>query len=85
MTAELQAAAAGEGPMFMFHLGDVVYSFGEHQYYYDQFYEPFRAYDAADLRDPRQPRRVSLRRERKHRIAVRLPAQLLRCCPRSLA
>ena len=46
MTAELKAAAAGEGPMFMFHLGDVVYSFGEHQYYYDQFYDPFRAYDA---------------------------------------
>jgi kumamolisin len=46
MTAELKSAAAGEGPMFMFHLGDVVYSFGEHQYYYDQFYEPFRAYDA---------------------------------------
>ncbi len=46
MTAELQAAPAGEGPMFMFHLGDVVYSFGEHQYYYDQFYEPFRGYDA---------------------------------------
>jgi kumamolisin len=46
MTAELKAAAVGEGPMFMFHLGDVVYSFGEHQYYYDQFYEPFRGYDA---------------------------------------
>jgi kumamolisin len=46
MTAELGAAAPGEGPMFMFHLGDVVYSFGEHQYYYDQFYEPFRGYDA---------------------------------------
>ncbi len=46
MTAELTASAAGEAPMFMFHLGDVVYSFGEHQYYYDQFYEPFRAYDA---------------------------------------
>ncbi len=46
MTAELEASAAGTGPMFMFHLGDVVYSFGEHQYYYDQFYEPFRGYDA---------------------------------------
>ena len=27
---------------FLFHLGDVVYNFGEAQYYYDQFYEPFR-------------------------------------------
>jgi hypothetical protein len=32
-------------PAFLFHLGDVVYSFGEGQYYYDQFFEPFRAYD----------------------------------------
>jgi hypothetical protein len=31
---------------FFFHLGDVVYSFGEGKYYYDQFYEPFRVYDA---------------------------------------
>jgi len=46
MVAELTAAEPGEGPMFLFHLGDVVYSFGEHQYYYDQFYEPFRDYDA---------------------------------------
>ena len=27
-----------------YHLGDVVYNFGESQYYYDQFYEPFRNY-----------------------------------------
>jgi hypothetical protein len=33
------------GPAFFFHLGDVVYNFGEAQYYYDQFYEPYRAYD----------------------------------------
>jgi hypothetical protein len=35
----------GSGPAFFFHLGDVIYNFGEAQYYYDQFYEPFRAYD----------------------------------------
>ena len=33
------------GPAFFFHLGDVVYYFGEGRYYYDQFYEPFRSYD----------------------------------------
>jgi hypothetical protein len=33
-------------PLFLFHLGDVVYSFGEGQYYYDQFYEPYRDYPA---------------------------------------
>jgi hypothetical protein len=33
------------GPAFLFLLGDLIYNFGEAQYYYDQFYEPFRAYD----------------------------------------
>jgi len=33
------------GPAFFFHLGDVIYNFGEAQYYYDQFYEPFRSYN----------------------------------------
>lgn len=44
MAADLQATM-GVTPSFFFHLGDVVYYFGESQYYYDQFYEPFRAYD----------------------------------------
>ena len=33
-------------PSFLYHLGDVVYSFGEALYYYDQFYDPYRAYPA---------------------------------------
>ena len=33
-------------PSFLYHLGDVVYSFGESEYYYDQFYDPFRNYPA---------------------------------------
>jgi hypothetical protein len=33
-------------PAFFFHLGDVIYSFGEAIYYYDQFYEPYRDYPA---------------------------------------
>ena len=33
-------------PAFLLHLGDVVYDFGESQYYYDQFYAPFRDYPA---------------------------------------
>ncbi len=32
--------------MFLFHLGDVIYSFGESRYYYDQFYEQYREYAA---------------------------------------
>ena len=44
MSAEV-ASQGVNGPAFFFHLGDVIYNFGEAQYYYDQFYEPFRAYD----------------------------------------
>jgi hypothetical protein len=45
--ANAMAADLGspESPAFFLHLGDVIYSFGEGQYYYDQFYEPFRNYD----------------------------------------
>ena len=42
LVADLRLPGA---PCFFFHLGDVIYNFGEAQYYYDQFYEPFRAYD----------------------------------------
>ncbi len=44
MSADVQSGGL-PGPAFFFHLGDVVYNFGEAQYYYDQFYEPFRDYD----------------------------------------
>src|SRR5215467_11501163 len=44
MAADVQQGGTS-APAFFFHLGDVVYYFGEAQYYYDQFYEPFRAYD----------------------------------------
>jgi len=33
-------------PTFMYHVGDVVYFYGERAYYYSQFYDPFRAYPA---------------------------------------
>ena len=32
--------------LFFFTSVTVVYNFGESRYYYDQFYEPFRAYPA---------------------------------------
>jgi hypothetical protein len=41
MSADVGSA---DPPAFLFHLGDLIYNFGEAQYYYDQFYEPFRAY-----------------------------------------
>ena len=37
---------APDQPQFFYHLGDVVYNFGEPEYYYEQFYEPFRNYPA---------------------------------------
>ena len=39
-------------PSFFYHLGDVVYYFGESQYYYDQFFEPYRSYPAPILGIP---------------------------------
>jgi len=44
MTTDLERGGP-DAPVFFFHLGDVVYYFGEAQYYYDQFYDPFRSYD----------------------------------------
>lgn len=43
---EIHTATGADRPSFLFHLGDLIYSFGESQYYYDQFYEPFRSYPA---------------------------------------
>lgn len=39
-------------PSFFYHLGDVVYSFGEASYYYDQFYDMFRDYPTPILAIP---------------------------------
>ncbi|MGH8780460.1 metallophosphoesterase family protein [Paraburkholderia sp.] len=49
MTADFVEADAAEVPQFALLLGDVVYSFGEARYYYDQFYEPYRNYPAPIL------------------------------------
>jgi calcineurin-like phosphoesterase family protein len=45
-TNDFQTSTPANRPAFMFHLGDLVYNFGESSYYYDQFYEPFRNYPA---------------------------------------
>jgi len=46
MVTDFSEANAADVPSFFFHLGDVVYYFGEATYYYDQFYEPYRDYPA---------------------------------------
>src|SRR6185437_10695627 len=40
VTVDCNQSDENNKPAFLFHLGDVVYNFGEQQYYYDQFYEP---------------------------------------------
>ena len=52
LMAEDVAKGGDKAPAFFFHLGDIVYNFGEGQYYYDQFYEPFRNYDRPISRSP---------------------------------
>jgi hypothetical protein len=49
MIGDFSEASAEEIPQFALLLGDVVYNFGETEYYYDQFYEPYRNYPAPVL------------------------------------
>ncbi|HEX3660748.1 MAG TPA: metallophosphoesterase [Acidobacteriaceae bacterium] len=46
LVTDFQEANSADIPSFLFHLGDVVYYFGEAAYYYDQFYDSFRNYPA---------------------------------------
>lgn len=46
VTNDFHSASAADRPSFLFHLGDLVYNFGESAYYYDEFYEPYRNYPA---------------------------------------
>jgi hypothetical protein len=52
MTKDCRVADANNRPSFFYHLGDVVYDFGEAQFYFDQFYEPYRNYPAPILAIP---------------------------------
>jgi hypothetical protein len=46
MVGDFEESKPMEVPQFGLLLGDIVYNFGETQYYYDQFYEPYRNYHA---------------------------------------
>jgi hypothetical protein len=52
MVSDFNEASAADIPSFYYHLGDIVYYFGEGEYYYDQFYEPYRNYPAPILGIP---------------------------------
>jgi calcineurin-like phosphoesterase family protein len=49
MVSDFSENAAPEVPQFGLLLGDIVYSFDEAQYFYDQFYDPYRDYPAPIL------------------------------------
>ena len=47
MTLQCNEAASPEDrPLFLFHLGDVVYNFGQASEYYKQFFTPYKNYPA---------------------------------------
>jgi len=46
VTNDFHTSDVSARPAFLYHLGDLVYNFGESAYYYDQFYDPFRDYPA---------------------------------------
>lgn len=43
--ADAMANDVRSGVSFWYHLGDVVYYFGQEQYYFEQFYDPYRNYN----------------------------------------
>jgi Calcineurin-like phosphoesterase len=57
--------AVGPAPSFLFHLGDVVYFFGERSKYYGQFYSPFRVYDRPVFAIPGNHDSVVINRQHK--------------------
>ena len=52
MVSDFAETDPADVPSFFFHLGDVIYNFGEGEYYYDQFYAPYREYPAPILAIP---------------------------------
>jgi Calcineurin-like phosphoesterase len=52
MVSDFDEEDSADVPSFFFHLGDVVYYFGEGTYYYDQFYEAYRDYPAPIIAIP---------------------------------
>lgn len=44
MAEQYKSLSGADKPKFLYHLGDVVYNYGEAQNYYDQFFEPYSLY-----------------------------------------
>src|SRR6185312_5854769 len=52
MEADFDNTDSTARPLFFYHLGDVVYYYGEASQYYSQFYEPYQLYPAPILAIP---------------------------------
>jgi hypothetical protein len=52
VSADCRTSPPNDRPVFLYILGDVIYDFGEAQYYYDQFYDPYRNYPGPILAIP---------------------------------
>ena len=52
MESDFDATDPAARPAFFYHLGDVVYYYGEASQYYSQFYEPYQLYPAPILAIP---------------------------------
>ncbi len=52
MVADLGTTPSPDAPSLFYHLGDVVYYYGEHEHYFGQFYEPYSGYSAPILPIP---------------------------------
>ncbi len=52
VTLDCRTARPVDRPVFLYILGDVIYDFGEAQYYFDQFYDPYRNYPGPILAIP---------------------------------
>jgi len=70
VTTDAHSAEISNRPSFFFHLGDVVYNFGESRYYYDQFHEPNRAYPAPIMANPGNHDSFGRAREYRARVQV---------------
>ena len=46
MESDFDHKTPSKNPSFFYHLGDVIYKFGESTEYYSQFYEPYAHYQA---------------------------------------
>jgi len=46
MADQVKGSTLPDQPSFFYHLGDIVYSFGEEKFYMDEFYKPYAIYEA---------------------------------------